>query len=66
VLRRGDVPPGETETIDCGAGFDLVFLRDFATPVPLPRPLPATIDITDPMTLGTYKLQKCEIVFTRR
>jgi hypothetical protein len=41
-------------------------LRDFATPVPLPRPLPATIDITDPMTLGTYKLQKCEIVFTRR
>jgi hypothetical protein len=54
-VSTGDVPAGETESIDCGAGRDTVNLRNF------PRRAKVTGgQLTDSMTGGTYQFISCE------
>jgi hypothetical protein len=54
-ISAGDVPAGQTETIDCGAGRDKVNLRNFSK-----KSKPANGQLTDPATGGTYLFTNCE------
>jgi len=64
ILRAGDVPRGEVETINGGAGIDRLVLNGFAGVAGLPgigkgsdRP---ESDIVDPITKGVYRLVNVE------
>jgi hypothetical protein len=64
ILRAGDVPAGEVETINGGRGTDVVVLNGFAR---LPRmpgrgsdPGQAEVELVDPVTGGLYRLSNVE------
>jgi Ca2+-binding RTX toxin-like protein len=54
-ISIGDVPAGQTESINCGAGRDLVNLRNFPK-----RTRVTGGKLTDPTTGGVYQFANCE------
>ena len=64
VLRAGDVPAGENELIDSGAGHDTLILNGFthSTLPALSLPGPRDSSLSDPITGGSYHLAGIEQV----
>ncbi len=54
-ISAGDVPAGQTENINCGAGRDKVNLRGFPK-----KTKPINNQLTDTVTGGTYVFTGCE------
>jgi cysteine-rich repeat protein len=57
VVNPGDVPPGKTETLDGGNGFDTAVFGFNPGPV-----TPPDFTVTDPVTGGTYHFINVEAV----